>query len=540
MGKKGGSSWLTAVKRAFRSPSKNSEKKSCRRKVDHQQEEEEEKKNERRRWLFRKQSNNNAQLSEANKTTDCIAPKTPVLPAEQRHAIAVAAATAAAAEAAVATAKAAVEIIRLTQPSSATSFKQHSAAKIIQTAFRGYLARRALIALKGIVKLQALIRGQNVRKQATLTMKCMQTLLRVQARVRDQRARLSHDGGRRSMFAETTNLWESKYLKDIRERKSRSRDGSCITDDWRDCPRTLEELEAILKARNEAALTHEKSLAFAFSQQNKILDSDRYPYDGEEYELENRANWLDKWMATKQWESSSRVSTDYKRDSIKTVEIDSLKTSSYSTTNGRKSRCQSPIHRQAIPQAAAAASPHHRSLHNVPAIQSPATPCLVSKTRSPQVRPASPRCLKEEKSYSTANTPSLRSTQRLNSSISRYSTSVNDATANASIPNYMAATESAKARIRSQSAPRQRPSTPERERGGSAKKRLSYPIPEPYCVNFGFGCNSLSQNLRSPSFKSVQAGYVGMEEQSNYSCYTESIGGEISPCSTTDLRRWLR
>lgn len=96
---------------------------------------------ERRRWLFRKHSNNNAQLiSEAKESTDCIAPpKTPVMPAEQRHAIAVAAATKAAAEAAVATAKAAVEIIRLTQPSNANSLKQHSAAKVIQTAFRGYL-----------------------------------------------------------------------------------------------------------------------------------------------------------------------------------------------------------------------------------------------------------------------------------------------------------------------------------------------------------------------------------------------------------------
>lgn len=50
-----------------------------------------------------------------------------------------------------------------------------------------------------------------------------------------------------------------------------SRDGSSMTDDWRNCPRTLEELEAILKARNEAALTHEKSLAFAFSQQVLFL-----------------------------------------------------------------------------------------------------------------------------------------------------------------------------------------------------------------------------------------------------------------------------
>lgn len=42
MGKKGGSSWLTAVKRAFRSPTKETDK-SSRRREEHDQEEDEEK-----------------------------------------------------------------------------------------------------------------------------------------------------------------------------------------------------------------------------------------------------------------------------------------------------------------------------------------------------------------------------------------------------------------------------------------------------------------------------------------------------------------
>ncbi|TMW89025.1 hypothetical protein EJD97_017743 [Solanum chilense] len=105
---------------------------------------------------------------------------------QSKHAIAVAAATAAAADAAVAAAQAAVVVVRLTSQgrSSAVFGREKMAATKIQTVFRGFLARKALRALKGLVKLQALVRGYLVRRQANATFHSMQALMRVQASVR--------------------------------------------------------------------------------------------------------------------------------------------------------------------------------------------------------------------------------------------------------------------------------------------------------------------------------------------------------------------
>ncbi|KAJ0089859.1 hypothetical protein Patl1_13359 [Pistacia atlantica] len=111
---------------------------------------------------------------------------------QNKHAIAVAAATAAAADAAVAAAQAAVAVVRLTSHGRGTMFgggQERWAAVKIQTVFRGYLARKALRALKGLVKLQAHVRGYLVRKQATATLHGMQALIRAQATVRSQKAR---------------------------------------------------------------------------------------------------------------------------------------------------------------------------------------------------------------------------------------------------------------------------------------------------------------------------------------------------------------
>lgn len=48
--------------------------------------------------------------------------------------------------------------------------------------------------MKGVVRIQALVRGRQVRKQAAVTLRCMQALVRVQARVRARRVRMSMEG----------------------------------------------------------------------------------------------------------------------------------------------------------------------------------------------------------------------------------------------------------------------------------------------------------------------------------------------------------
>ncbi|TYI91168.1 hypothetical protein E1A91_D03G173000v1 [Gossypium mustelinum] len=360
-----------------------------------------------------------------------------------KHAIAVAAATAAVSEAAVAAAQAAAAVVRLTSNSGRcaresaavyvcnnNSYIAHdeSSAIKIQSVFRGYLARRALRALKGLVRLQALVRGHIERKRTAEWLRRMQALLRAQARARAGRAQISE-----------------------------SSQSSCKSSHFHHPdPATPEKFEHVIRSKGTK---YEQS---SMLKRNGSKSSGRTVDNQEKL----HSGWYRR-VDEQTWEHSTRIGPNDDEKNDKILEVDTGKPnfiskrrnlfhSTHLSLNSDLYSCSFTNSRDSHQTAPSPSSGEVQSLtplmlsHSEAIQESPF--CGAVDDNSPQFYSASSKGASSKRSpFTPAKSDGTRSY------LSGYSDH----------PNYMSYTESSKAKVRSFSAPKQRPHY---ERSSSTKR----------------------------------------------------------------------
>lgn len=373
---------------------------------------------------------------------------------QNKHAYSVAIATAVAAEAAVAAAQAAAEVVRLTTVGHYHGKSKEDIAAIkIQTAFRGYLARRALRALRGLVRLKSMIQGQSVKRQAATTLKCMQTLARVQSQIRERRIRMSEEN---QALQRQLQQKRDKELEKLR---------TSIGEEWNDSTQSKEQVEAKLQSRQEAAMRRERALAYAFSHQQMWKNSSKSanPTFMDPKNPHWGWSWLERWMAARPWECRSAM------DQSDRASVKSAASRAFSVGEINKAYSRHILN-QDMP------SPTGQKSSRPPSRQSPST----SHSKAPSLSSIYGRRISHSpRGSGLSGDDDMRSAQSerfRRHSIAGSSLRDDDSLASSpALPSYMTPTESAKARSRlSSPLGSEKNGTPEKGTAGSVKKRLSF------------------------------------------------------------------
>ncbi|XP_057423709.1 protein IQ-DOMAIN 2 isoform X2 [Lotus japonicus] len=319
------------------------------------------------------------------------------------------------------------------------------AALKIQTAFRGYMARRALRALRGLVRLKSLMAGPVVKRQAISTLRSMQTLAHVQSQIRSRRLR---------MLEENQALQKQLLSKHTKELESLK-----IGEEWDDSLQSKEQVEAKLLSKYEATMRRERAMAYSFShQQNKDSSKSINPMFMDPTNPSWGWSWLERWMAGAECQN---LTAKEKNDQSSAKSSSRMITSAEISKSFARFQLNSENHSPTASQNPG--SPNFQSHSNPP-----------KPAASKKLKKASPRdsrvmdddmksmvSMQSERRHSIAGS-TIRDDESLASSPSV-------------VPSYMVPTKSAKAKSRMQSPLAAENGTPEKGGFGTAKKRLSFP-----------------------------------------------------------------
>ncbi|CAK7342964.1 unnamed protein product [Dovyalis caffra] len=397
-------------------------------------------------------------------------------------------ATAAAAEPAPSTVQTTIEVVQLTTINKyAGKSKEEVAAIKIQTAFRGYMARRALQALRGLARLKSLMEGPTIKRQASHTLRCMQTLTRVQSQIHIRRIRMSEENQ-----ALQRQLLQ-KHAKDLESLR--------MGEEWDDSLQSKEQIEANLLNKFEAAMRRERAMAYSFSHQKTWKNSSRSA--NPMFMSGNPSwgwSWLERWMAAHPWESRSMSEKELNNDHS------SVKSGSRSITGGEisKSFARYQLNSDKLTPRESGRPTKTTNLQSPSTPNKPAASAVARKLKS-----ASPKSSiggLDDDSRSMVSVQSDRSRRHsIAGSFVRDDESLGSSSA---FPSYMVPTESARAKSRLQSPMgAEKTEMPEKEKGplGSAKKRLSYP-PSPAKGRRHSGPPKLESSLKAENSVAVGDG----------------------------------
>lgn len=264
-------------------------------------------------------------------------------------------------------------------------------------------------------------------------------------------------------------LEENQALqRQLLQKHARELETMRIGEEWDDSLQSKEQIEAKLLSKYEATMRRERALAYAFTHQQNSKNSSRSmnPMFVDPTNPTWGWSWIERWMAARPWESRGVVDKELNDHS-------SVKSSSRSIIGGEISKSfarfqlNSEIH-----------SPVASQNPGSPSFQSNSTPTKPgSASVARKLKKASPKgsWVMDDDSKSMASVQSDRFRRH---SIAGSSVRDDESLASSpSVPSYMVPTQSAKARLRTQSQSPLAKENGKQEKGsfGTAKKRLSYP-----------------------------------------------------------------